>query len=1051
MIHALSAWFTRNPVAANIVMAVVLIAGFFSLRSMRIEGFPALPTNSVTITTVYPGASPQQVDEGVTRKIERALEGMPGVKRVSSYSDTDLSTVWVQKTSRFDINRFQNEIQARIDAIATFPSRAERPSIERDEFTIEALLVQVYGDTDERTLQRVARGVRSELLAHPGISRITEFGMLSYEVRIEIDLNRIRAFGMTTDDIALALDRASVEYQSGSIVSEGGSVTIRADRVADEYQDFREIPVLSGTDGTQVLLGDVATIVDGFVETDGGFARYQGTPSVGFQVFSSARGHVLEVSDAAHEVVDRLRPTMPRGVELDIWGETSPYMRARLTLLANNALQGLLIVFAILAVFLNFRLALWIAAGIPISLAGTFLIMGEQFLGRSLNDISTFGMIVVLGILVDDAIIVGESVFDTRRTIRDPIEGTIEGVHRVSTATVFGAFTTIAAFFPLLLINNDIGKLFAGFAVVVIISLLMSLAESKLILPAHLARVPIDFDSTSDRSPRARGVGGAIARVYRALQGAAQGALNRVNTRLYGPALRGALRNRYAVLVAFLAIAGVTATLVTNGWVRTVFFPEVPGQFIQVQLTMRPGGPEQLTADNVAALEEAARRLNRDALERGESEHPPIARLMAAMSSRYDGLLIAELQPEERRELSTDETINRWRAVAGTLEGVDELQFSGSFETGGGFEIALAAQDHEILAPASDIVVERLSALRGVSDVRSNANDGDPEIRLRLREEGRHLGLSTADLAQQIGNAYGGLEVQRIRRGSDEVKVRVQLAAENRRYIGDLLRTPIRLPSGDFVNLLHVATVESGYAPTTVYRENGRRVVQIKASLDREVVAPSEAFAWIESQIVPEVATRYPGVQIRGAGELEEIDEMGSGLKRALVMIVILIYALLAIPLKSYTQPLVIMSVVPFGFVGAILGHLVMGFPLSVLSFFGMLAVMGIVVNDSLVLLTRYHEIREEGTPVNHAMIEAGRSRFRAIVLTTMTTVLGLVPLLSETSEQALYLVPAAISLAFGELVATPITLFIVPILVAIKNDIALLFRRRDLPEALDA
>ncbi len=1031
MIDRLSAWFTRNSVAANILMAVILVAGFISLRSTRIEAFPKIPPNSVTITTVYPGATPGQVSAGVSEKIERALEGLPGIKSISSFSDEGLSTVWVQKTPTYSIDRFQNAVQARVDGIASFPGTVERPVVERDEFSIEALIVQVYGDADTATLQRVARTVRSELLVHPEIKRIATFGLLPPEIRVEIDQDRLDSFGLSYTDVALSLDRASVEYQSGSIVSTGGAVRIRADQNVDSYRELLAIPVVASSGGTRVDLGDVATIVDGFVEDGSGFARYQGTPAVGFQIYSSATGHLLETSDAAHDVVERVRPTLPAGIDIDIWAESSPYMVARLRLLASNAWQGLLIVFTILALFLNMRLAIWIAAGIPISLAGTIVLMGDRFLGHSLNDITTFGMIVVLGVLVDDAIVVGESVFETRRRVTDSVEGTIAGVHRVSTATVFGALTTIAAFFPLLLIESDIGRIFAGFAVVVIVALLMSLAESKFILPAHLAGVSM---SKTGRGP--------IAVAYRRVRGVAQDALDWINRNVYQAALHAALRHRYAVVIGFVAIATVAGLLVGNGWVRTVFFPSVPGQIITVDLEMRSGGPEALTRANVFAIEQAADRLNEAALAAGETRHAPIARIMSAMEGPYSATVYAELLPEEQRDISTNDTIARWRDLVGSMEGVEQLSFSGSFETGGGFVIEVADRTEEVLVAAVDEIVFALANYEGVSDVRSNSADGRPELHLRLTREGRHLGLTNQDLAEAVGDVFGGLEVERVRRGPDEVKVKVRSAAERRQYISDVLDARIALPNGGAVRLAHVARVESGYAPTTVYRRNGRRVVEVTAVLDSSVVSGTELFAQVQRDIAPLITDRYPSISISGAGELEEMGDIEEGLRRALIMIVILIYALLAIPLKSYTQPLVIMSVVPFGFVGAVVGHMIMGAPLSVLSFFGMLAVMGIVVNDSLVMLTRYNEMRQEGTAVLPALIGAGGTRFRAILLTTMTTVLGLVPLLTETSEQAQYLVPAAISVAFGELFATPITLFIVPVLIRIKEDFGSLFRR---------
>ena len=494
MIHNLSAWFTKNPVAANLLMMLVLIGGFFTLQSMRIEGFPAIPPSSVTIVTAYPGASAEQVDRGVSRKIERSLEGMAGIKKISSFSEQGLSSVWVQKTRRFDLTRFQNEIQARVDALNSLPGQSERPLISRDEFNVEALVLQVYGDTDTVTLQKIARNIKDELLAHPKITKMTPFGLLSHEIRIEVNDDRMQAYNIKLADIARAIEQSSLDYHTGSIDSEAGQVVVRADQKALSYREFSSIPLITLSDGSSILISDVARVIEGF-EEESRFARFQGMPSVGMQVYTSKKGHLIEVSKAAHEVVDRIRPQLPDNIKVDIWGEYAIYMKTRLSLLASNFMQGLLIVFVLLAVFLNLKLAFWVAMGIPISLAGTLVLMGDRLFGYSLNEITTFGMIIVLGILVDDAVVVGESVFESRSRIKDPIAGTIEGVNRVSTATVFGSFTTVAAFFPLLLIDNDLGRIFAGFSVVVIIALILSMLESKLILPAHLAALRINPSS----------------------------------------------------------------------------------------------------------------------------------------------------------------------------------------------------------------------------------------------------------------------------------------------------------------------------------------------------------------------------------------------------------------------------------------------------------------------------------------------------------------------------------------------------------------------------
>ena len=670
---------------------------------------------------------------------------MPGIKRISSFSEEEVSYVRVRKVSRFTMDRFQNEIKSRVDSIENLPRMAERPVITRDEFNVEALLVQVYGNTDTVTLQKVARRVKDELLSHPKIVKMNMFGVLPYEIRIEVDDDRLRSYGLTLTQVAEAIGQASLDYRTGSIKSEAGRVVIRADRKAFNYEDFISIPLMTLSDGTRLLVKDVAQVIDGF-EEETFFARFQRMPSVGMMVYTGKKGHLLEVSRAAHEVLERIRPQLPKGIDVDIWGEYSIYMKERLTLLATNAWQGLLIVFALLALFLNFKLAFWVAMGIPISVSATLALMGDRFLAYSLNDITTFGMIVVLGILVDDAIVVGESVFEVRSEEKDPVEGTIKGVHRVSTATIFGCFTTIAAFYPLLLIDNDIGKIFAGFSVVVIVSLLVSLLESKLILPAHLAAVQIST------SPPVSLTGRSWAWV----QSICSGLLSFLNMRIYQTLLKRVLVHRYSSLMFFFTIAVCGISMISNGWIRTVFFPEVPGQIIEVKLQMKNGTPVNLTMENITALEKAAEDINDLAMEEFQTDEPPIARIMTAMNGPFSAEIYAELQPEKRRKLETMETLRRWRKKVGTLEGVEELTFSGSFETGGGFVVELGARDDAILKDAVQRFSSALGRLEGVHDIRDDLKQGSPQIRLHLKKEAQHLGVSVADLASQIGDAFGG-------------------------------------------------------------------------------------------------------------------------------------------------------------------------------------------------------------------------------------------------------------------------------------------------------
>lgn len=1022
--HALSAWFTRNPVAANLVMLLTLVAGYFTLTEIRIEGFPALPPKSITVYTVYPGATPEQVDLNISQRIVKSLEGMSGIKKNSSVSSQSLSEVSVEMVNGHDLDRFQNEIQSRIDAIPGFPQMAERPIVTRDEFNVEALIVQIYGETDSMTLQKTARLVKEKLLADPAIAKLDTFGFRSFQIRIELDDTRLQMFGVTLSQVSEIIRTNSLNYRTGELKSKSGKIVIQADRTAFFYEDFIQMPIATLADGSRITLKDIARVVDGFSDADV-ITRYNGLPAIGLQAYTTQKGHLLEVSKAAHDIINGLKNQLPKGIQVEIWGEYATYMKDRLNLLKTNAWQGLFIVFILLALFLDFRLAFWIALGIPISMAAVFTAMGERFLDYSLNDITTFGLIVVMGILVDDAVVVGESVFETRRLEKDPVKGTIKGVHKVSTATIFGCMTTIAAFYPLLLIQNDLGKIFASFSIVVIIALLASLFESKFILPAHLAA--IDLDASPEKN--------ILARSWGWCRSIASNCLNFMNSKLYTPLIRVLLRHRYSALVVFITIGIIGIGIIYQGKIRTVFFPEIPGQIITVNLKMHSGSPLDLLMKNIKIVEDGGLALNDELKKANHANLPPIATIMTAVVDESSAVIWAELQPEKKREVETLDVLNQWRDRTGILEGIEEIGFSGSLETGGGFVVELTGRDDQTLGHAVDMFKRRFSKVTGVYDIKDDLSSGAPRIRLQLKDTAQHLGFTISDLSSSIGDSFGGLEVQRVQRDSEELKVIIRYLSEKRKYIQDLLQTRIAAPNGKQIPITTIAEVHYDNQPAAVYRKNGLKTIQVKAKLNKKEVSASEAFTFIREQIEPGLLKRYPGIQIRGAGEIEEMSEMQGGLKKALMIIFLLIYVLLAVPLKSYWQPIVIMSVIPFGFVGAAIGHGVTGHTLSVLSFFGMLAAMGIVINDSLVMLTTYNQFRREGMATSESLVKAGTSRFRAIFLTTVTTVCGLMPLLTETSEQAQYLIPAAISLAFGELFATPITLCLIPLLIKISDD----------------
>lgn len=1024
--HAMTGWFIRNPVAANLLMFMILVAGAFSLYSIRIEGFPKVPPDTVIIQTSFKGAHTSQIDEQITQPLEWALEGLDGVKSIWSSSSAGFSVITVQKTAGQSLQKLLDDVRVRIDGIEDFPRQALRPVITLNEFTLPALYVQVHGQTDPETLQRIARRFQEELMARPEISKLRVWGQRKPEIRIEVEPYLLERHDLTIEQIVGIIQQSSLRFQAGTLKTEGGNIVLRADDLALFGGDYRDISLLELRDGSKVRLGDIATIADSYGDEEI-VARFDGNPTVGMEVLIAQRENLLQISKAVREAITDFEPQLPPEIKIASWGDSADYISERLSLLRTNAFQGLLLVTVILAIFLNARLAFWVAMGIPISAAGAIFVSGTKWVDYSLNDVTTFGLIIALGILVDDAVVVGESVFEERAKEKDPILGTEKGVNKISVATVFGVMTTIAAFFPMLLIENAIGKIFASFSGIIILALLFSLLESKLILPAHLAQLSLD-------KPPSRNM---VARFWGKIQSVARNGLAWFRDRIYAPVLDIAITHRYAALIVFLTMGILGLGVVAAGKIQTVFFPEVPGQIVTITLKMDPRAPSSLTRNNVAQIERVGAELNDTYQAELGMDRPPIQHFFVIVSSPTDAQIYAELvRTEDRPALGITRVIRDWRDAVGTLEGITELSFSGTEEVGGGFNIRLFSKDEGLLTAASDEIKAYMRSIDGVANIQDGLNSGTPQLRFRLKPEARHLGFTSETLASQIGYRFGGAEVQKLQRDNQEVRVIVQSAKDARSTIDDLFQTRLRSKTGAWVPLLSVAEVESSYVAASVRRRDGKRVNVVSASLDRSLVSPTELSQGLFQNLVPELRKRYPSVTIKVGGELAETEEIQGGLARALIITALLIYVLMAVPLKSYWKPFVIMSVVPFGFIGATVGHAIAGVPLSLLSFFGMLALTGIVVNDSLVLITRYNQNLDDGMSPTEAAKNCGTARFQAVFLTTVTTVAGLMPLLSETSEQAQYLIPAAVSLAYGEIFATAITLVLIPVLLVIAADI---------------
>ncbi|MGB0661886.1 MAG: efflux RND transporter permease subunit [Mangrovicoccus sp.] len=1027
--HALTGWFIRNPVAANLLMALILFLGVVTLFSIRIEGFPRVPPESVEISVAYPGATAAQVDELVTQKIERSLEGVRGVRSITSQSVNGLATVSVRRAGGADLQDVLDRVRIRIDALPDLPTRARQPVIEAAGYDFPALYLNVHGQTDPTTLRILGQRLREDLLAQPEISRLQIWGLIPQELRIEAEPERLRQYGLTVADVTTTIRANSLTFQAGELRTDGGTIFLRADDRALYAPDYAALPIIERPDGSTVPLGDLAVIEDGVEEGDYLF-RLNGETTIGMEVLVGQRENLLEISKVVRETVSAFEPQLPHGVSVTVWGDSAGYIAERLQLLTSNGVQGLLLVALMLSIFLKVRLAFWVAMGIPISVMGAIAVSGSQWVDYSLNDVTTFGLIIALGILVDDAVVVVESVFEERAKGGDPVAAAERGVNTVAVATIFGVLTTIAAFYPMLLIENPLGKVLAGFSGIVILALIFSLIESKFILPAHLAHMQMD-----------QGRRGMLARTWGWVQDRAQAGLSGLRDRLYHPALVASIRHRYAVLILFITAGVLGVGLIVKGKVPTVFFPDVPGQIITVNLEMDARAPFALTEANMDRIEAEGRALNEELRFATGMDRAPIRSFFTLADGAGTGQIYAELLPvADRPDVPILDVVRAWRERVGAVEGATELEFAGSESLAGGFQIRLISRDADQLRAASTEMQTFLGQLDGISNVRDDLAGGQPELRLRLRPEARHLGFTAEALASQIGYGFGGAEVTRIQRDGTELRVLVLNADQARDTIDDLMQSRLRSASGTWVPLITVAEIEGTYAAGAIDRRDGQRMNTVAATIDRAKVAPEEVGQAVFQDLVPDLLDRHPGLRIVAAGELEEMGEIQDGLIRALLISAVLIYVLMAVPLKSYWQPFVILAIVPFGFAAAAVGHLIMGLSLSILSFFGMLALTGVIVNDSLVMITRYNQAREAGTPVEAAIEQAGISRFKAIFLTTATTVIGLMPLLTETSEQAQYLIPAAVSLAFGELFGTALMLLLVPVLLAIAEDIIGLF-----------
>ncbi len=1038
-------WFAGNHVAANLLMLFILVAGTLSLFDLKKEVFPDFDLGMISVSVEYPGASPSEVEEGICVRIEEQIAGIEGLRSIQSRAVEGSGTVIVELERGTDMKKALDEVKAEVDRIVTFPEDAEEPVVVELSGAKQVINLVLYGDVPERTLKVLAEKVRADLTLREDISLVQIAGARDYQISVEVPEETLRRYGLTFTRVTEAVRNSSLDLPGGTIRTDAGEILVRTRGQRYTGPEFEDIVVLTRPDGSVVRLREIGKVIDGFDEESEILTRFDGMPAVMVQVFRVADQSALDVARAVHRYVDENRTAFPSGVQVDTWRDDSKILKSRMDLLIRNGRLGLLLVFACLTLFLDLRLAFWVTMGIPISFFGTFWLLPQ--LGVSINMISLFAFIICLGIVVDDAIVVGENIFSHWESGKPPLQAAIDGAREMLVPVTFAILTTVAAFAPLLFVEGGMGQIMRVVPIVVISVLGVSLLEAVTILPAHLSGLKkrhhrfrrIDRPSLAERYRR---------RFAHGLQHVVEGP--------YDWLLHRAVNWRYLTLACALTLLLAAVGVIQGGHIKFTFLPKVESDNVVARLSMPRGTSLAETKAVVQRLEDAARRLresvNGEVAASGASPIEHVFSMVGTQSESRHGVAPSagshvgevniQLLDSEFRTLPSAEVAARWRELTGEIPDVESLTFTSSlFSAGNPIEVRISGDHFDTLKEVAGKVKHELAAYPGVSDISDTFRDGKLEMKLSLKPAARTLGLTLADLAKQVRQGYFGDEALRVQRGRDDMKVMVRYPESERRSLGDIENMRIRTTSGAEVPFSYVAEVDLGRGYAAITREERRRVVSVTADVDESVTTADEVLASIRTRGISKLEQDYPDLGFSFEGEQKSQRESMESLRRGFLIALIGIYALLAVPFRSYAQPVIVMLAIPFGIVGAILGHIMLGLSLSMLSMFGIVALSGIVVNDSLIMIDFINRARQKGEPLKDAIINSGKMRFRPIILTSFTTFFGLLPMILERSMQARFLIPMAVSLAFGVMVATGITLLMVPSAYMVLEDLLGVFR----------
>lgn len=1034
-------WFARNDYAANFLMVAILLAGAYAVWfKIPTEVTPSFRMSYINVSIPLPGGTPNEVEQKIVLPVENTLKGLAEIKSITADARRGKADFRIETKNGIDMDKLRTEIESRIDRINTFPREVEPPRIYIPDTAnwLEVISIAVSGNMSEKDLLVAARQVRDDLTAMPGISKVDIIGTRDREISIEIDQATLKDYGLTLDSVSRAIQQNSMDLSAGSIRTDAARVLLRSTNQALERSQFEQIIIHRGN-GAEVTLGDIANIKDSFDEQRK-VTRFNGKRCVLVEVKRLGDENALKISDMVHAYVADSSSKFPEGILLNTWDDDSVSLRGRISTLFWNLLQGSILVFILLGIFLRLSLAFWVVIGIPVSFAGGLMLMPT--LGITANIMSLFGFIIVLGIVVDDAIVTAEHIFSKLKTGMDPLEASVTGAKEIAVPVTFGILTTVVAFVPLAFQTGWMGTLAKQIPFVVIPVLIFSLVESKFVLPSHLKHLKVNRTS---RGPATL------------IQQGASRLLERFVQKVYQPILHLSVRWRYVTLSIFAAIGMASIGFMSSGVMGFQSVPSVDRYYIYARLAMMEGTTFEQTTEKVKEITAAAYQL-RDQFTDGDGGQPLIGNVMSSTggwpswgrASDTRGYVLVEILPPSKRQQpgpKNQEIADAWRDLVGEVQGAQSFTIQ-TERSGGGYmqerddvEIELRGQNDEVMIPVAREMQAALKATAGVRSSSTNIENAQNEFQITLKPYGRDLGLTQESLARQIRRAFYGEQAQRIQRGEDSVKVMVRFPKEQRESLHTLDDLMITLPNKSTTSLHSVAEVSQGYSPPTIKRRDGSRFYTISAVPQSKDASIAEIGEAVTPQL-NEIISSHPGTSWRFDGLLAEDAENKQRLWVLAAVLLFTLYTLLAIPFRSLTQPIFVLLAIPFGAVGAIIGHLLLGITPSWLSLFGMLALAGVVVNDSLVMVDFTNRKRQDGKSAYDAVIHSGAARFRPILLTSLTTFAGLLPLIFERSIQAQFLIPMAVSLAFGIMFATFITLFLIPCAYMATEDIKGVFKR---------